>query len=329
MKFNFKREFSNIAVRQKWWFLVFVHSILPRFRSKESGVLSVTPGELEPHGHRKLCIFAHFDRDGMVDDYVLNYLRALMTAGVETIFCSTAQGLPKDDIEKLRPFCRTVIVRRNIGYDFASYRTGLEQAGELSRYDAVILANDSAYGPLCDLTEMFASMENEGADFWSITDSHEFAHHLQSYFLVFNKAVVTSSVFKEFWCVFPNYSHKLAVIAKGEIGLSKLLAGSGFKMSALCETARILKENPDSADLQGTRYIFFRPPFVNQAHYDWKLLVERYGCPFIKIELLRDNPKTIAGVSDWESVIRRVSNYDPELIHNHLLRVKSHAAALS
>lgn len=295
---------------------------LARLRSGKSAVLSITPGLRGPGNRNLLCVFAHFDRDDIVDDHVLHYLGALDAAGAEIIFCSTAEGLGGAEIEKLRPLCGTVIVRRNLGYDFASYRTGLAAAGDLSRYDAVILANDSVYGPLRDLKAIFAAMADKDADFWGITDSTEFGHHLQSYFLVFRKAVATSALFHEFWRRFPDFRAKLSVIAKGELGLSKTLVAGGFRIGALCGTSRILAENPALFDRRAAAQGFLRGKPLNLSHHDWRLLIERYGSPFIKIELLRDNPKSVADVAEWETVARDAGDYDPRLIHNHLRRMR-------
>lgn len=48
----------------------------------------------------------------------------------------------------------------------------------------------------------------------------------------------------------------------------------------------------------------------------------RAGCPFLKIQLLRDNPMRVPDLDDWESVVGEVSSYDLDLIRNHLSRVK-------
>lgn len=294
---------------------------LVRLRPHESAVLSVTPGLRGPGNRNLLCVFAHFDRDDIVDDYVLHYLRSLDAAGAEIIFCSTAEGLGGGEIEKLRPLCGTVIVRRNRGYDFASYRTGLAAAGDLSRYDAVILANDSVYGPLRDLKAVFATMAEKDVDFWGITDSTEFGYHLQSYFLVFRKAVAVSAPFREFWSAFPNFRAKPSVIAKGELGLPNILAAGGFRMGALCEISRIRRENRELFDERQVGQGFLRGKPPNLSHHDWRLLIECYGSPFIKIELLRDNPKSVADAAEWEAVLRNVGDYAPGLINNHLRRM--------
>ena len=52
---------------------------------------------------------------------------------------------------------------------------------------------------------------------------------------------------------------------------------------------------------------------LNPTHFLWGTLIAM-GCPFLKRELLRDNPARIPGVLRWEKVVRSVSDYDPDLI---------------
>ena len=52
----------------------------------------------------------------------------------------------------------------------------------------------------------------------------------------------------------------------------------------------------------------------------WKVLITKYNFPFIKVELLRDNPMGIR-IADYDAVLHRMSSYDIKLITNHLTRM--------
>jgi hypothetical protein len=56
-------------------------------------------------------------------------------------------------------------------------------------------------------------------------------------------------------------------------------------------------------------------------HFDWSRLVRTGTVPFIKVELLRDNPMGIPGIGRWPHVVAE-AGYDPELISAHLARVR-------
>ena len=186
---------APIAEVVKWLILkllVLLDLIRRMVRPEPGRIIESGSGSQDPGARRMLCILAHFDRDGMIDDYVVHYLQALDALGCETVLVSTAAKLDAADIRKILPFCSKYIVKQNIGHDFASWRTGLAAVGDLSRYDRVIIANDSVYGPLQNLSGVFAKMADRKVSFWGITDSLKYGRHLQSYFLVFERGAAQS-----------------------------------------------------------------------------------------------------------------------------------------
>lgn len=294
------------------WFRRLINSV-------EGKVIRSGQGDQSSGSRKTLCVLAHFDRDGVVDDYVVGYLKALDELGCETIFVSTAENLDNESIRKIKPFCSRFIIKRNVGYDFASWRTGLEAAGDLSEYDRLIIANDSVYGPLQDLRKIFAEMDGRDVAFWGITDSLKYGRHLQSYFLVYGKPVLQSGVFAEFWRKLPDYRHKYVVIIQGEVGLSRRLVAAGFDFAAYCPIETVQEVQQTDA---GALTAKFRDPRTSPTHRGWRALM-RAGCPFLKVGLLRDNPMQVPDIDDWETVIGEVSGYDLNLIRNHLARVKA------
>ena len=60
---------------------------------------------------------------------------------------------------------------------------------------------------------------------------------------------------------------------------------------------------------------------VNTTHHFWKEILISGKVPFIKIELLRDNPMKM-DIDDFEHTIQKVSHYDTDLIKNHLTRMR-------
>lgn len=132
-----------------------------------------------------------------------------------------------------------LIERENVGYDFASYRAGLDAVADLSQFDDVVLCNDSFVGPLRPFAQIFAEMAERRVDFWGITASRRIEPHLQSYFLVFRRWVVGSPAFTGFWAAMVPLSHRREVIQRYEIGLSRTLLAAGFAMGSYFEP------NPD------------------------------------------------------------------------------------
>ncbi|MGI9303182.1 MAG: rhamnan synthesis F family protein, partial [Gammaproteobacteria bacterium] len=216
-------------------------------------------------------------------------------------------------------YCTHIVVRENLGYDFGSWRVGFDYAGDLSAYRRLILANDSVYGPLHDLHDLFATMNQRGAEVWGITDSHELKHHLQSYFLVFERAALESPAFREFWRTLPFYRFKRSIIWHCEIGLSRKLSRAELRLAAAHEYISLRNSHPEMILTAERRATFAGP--LNPTRNLWDLLVRDCACPFLKVDVLRDNPENSAAVTNWPQILRSVSNYNPKLIESHLARM--------
>lgn len=287
-----------------------------RLHPNDPKVLRRTDGAVAAGSRDTLCVFAHYDRDGIVDDYVVYYLSKLHGIGCEIVFVTTAGELAKEEIDKIRPYCSKVLERENFGHDFGSWKAGLESVANLKAYDRVIIANDSVYGPIQSLEAVFEKMSGSGADFWGITDSPRYAHHLQSYFVAFERHVVESEAFAKFWQSYSHYKHKNIVVLVGEVGLSRALTRAGFRFAALCPWKDVrlthqVRHRISSAQLAWKS---------NSSHWFWDTLVVDFGCPFLKVQLLRDNPKKISSVDRWIDIISQNTDYDTNLIEDHLSR---------
>jgi len=281
----------------------------------------------------RAIIFVHYDRDNMVDDYVYYYLKELQKNASHFVFVSTAQ-LAEKDMENLSHNCDKVIIRENIGYDFMSYKMGLESF-DYQDYDEVVICNDSVYGPLYPLKHVFDDMHRNPCDFWGITDNTDFSYHLQSYFLVFKKNVIQHNAFKDFWEQVKVLNNKDDIIKKYEVGLTTFLRENkfspavytNFQPTNIQKTSIFLKKFTPSkiftkltAILSGKDKIK-RIGKINTTHHFWKDLLLSGKVPFIKIELLRDNPMKI-DINDFEQIIQKISDYDIQLMTKHLARMK-------
>ena len=148
------------------------------------------------------------------------------------IFVSNSP-LTDGDRDELSSLCSRVLVNNNTGYDFYMWKLGLE-AADLSDYDEVVLMNSSVYGPLFNMEDVFNRMDKLDCDFWGITECFQMQPHIQSYFLVFHKNVVSAPAFLDFWGGILPYANKLQVIQSYEVGLTQWLVESGFKPGVLC-----------------------------------------------------------------------------------------------
>lgn len=288
----------------------------------------------------RAVIFVHYDRDGLVEDYVLFYLRSLRTIFDFVIFISTA-SLSSTEQAKAHAYADIVVVRDNVGYDFCSYKAGLHLLKErgLERYSEVALCNDSVYGPLYPLKDVFKKMDTAAADFWGITDSEDEAPHLQSYFLVFRQQVILSSHFWEFWKKLEVLDNKSEIISRYEIGLTQFLKSKGFTSAAFVNykpyilqayARRIISQPGKVLRLIAHKLIpkwvclmkHLSAPTPNPTLLVWRELIQYEKMPFLKVGLLRNTRKQ-KSVADYPEIIKRFTTYDVGLIKKHLNRVKA------
>lgn len=226
---------------------------------------------------KRICFFCFYDKDGIVDDYVLFYLRALKRLEIQLII--VCNGIlsqnGKKDLEK---FSDCIIIRDNQGFDAWAHKTAIEHIGWdlLENYDEVLITNATIMGPLTPLEDMFDSMENRQLDFWGITKHLSFQknpfnckygytpEHLQSYFIVFRKNVVQSKIFKDFWKDLSPLNTYNEAVGKYEMVLTKTLSDADFTYDSF---------------VNADKYV----PYTKQAIADYPVkIIENDGCPFFK-----------------------------------------------
>jgi rhamnosyltransferase len=285
---------------------------------------------------KRAAIFANFDKDNKVDDYVVYYLQQLKTVCNKIVFVSTSD-LPEDEIARIAGICNSIIKRSNDGHDFMSYKIGLQNLNT-AEYDELIICNDSVYGPFFPLNEMFSAMERRNCSFWGVTESLDVAYHIQSYFMVFKKEVFESACFKKFWRDISVLNDKSDIIGEYEVGLSQTLLENKFKSNIY------ISFSPSYLDfikmILNIKFIFkylrrhyknlqnkiFINPSkkmkkLNPTLSFWEQTMKKHRMPFLKIGLLRDNPYDI-NMKDFESTIKEFSDYNTAYIKRHLDRIQ-------
>lgn len=184
---------------------------------------------------KRAAIFASFNRNNAICNYVIHYLTHLRKVADFIVFvgdfdCNTSQSV------KLHGLVDKCIFGRHFEYDFGSYKRGFEffiNAGFASFFDELIFCNDSCFGPVHDFSWIFYEMSKRNVDFWGLTQSPEFERHIQSYFFTINKAVFTSNEFSHFISGVKREVSVDHVIRNYETKLTRFLSGIGFTWDTL------------------------------------------------------------------------------------------------
>lgn len=262
---------------------------------------------------KRIAIFAHYDKDNIIDDYVIYYLNALKDVAQKIIFVSDCD-LPFEEQNKLQGIVDKVIAYPHGEYDFGSYKSGFLFALEndlLKETDECIFVNDSCYGPFNSLKSVFEEMERKDSDFWALTKNDtgfvfekgkylvRKRPHFQSYFLVLKRKIFLSNLFIDFIKSVKKEKNKFEIIINYEIKLSEILSKNNFKGEGFV--------NID----------FYKP---NLTILKWKDLILKHNMPFLKCSLPRHENLQYTVIKGYEEIIKKISNYPIELIHKNVER---------
>jgi lipopolysaccharide biosynthesis protein len=261
----------------------------------------------------RVCLFVHYDRDGILAPHVLYYLRALRACGFQICLISSNLDMGHADVPALRDVAGTLVLRENGGLDFGAWQDAIG-AGFADGFRHVLLANDSVYGPLRPLAPILDPVFSSDIQAWGMVESQERGWHLQSWFLLLRNDIWRRREIQDVLALPFRGMSKDEIIKAGEIGLGRALQSAG----AVCGAANRTVPPP----------VFprARQP-TNPMHFDWSRLVRTGAVPFIKVELLRDNPMGIPGTQHWPRLVEE-AGYDPDLIATHLARVRPRDAVM-
>lgn len=248
----------------------------------------------------RLTLFSFYDPKNKIDKYVIHYLTELKKVS-DIIFISDGE-LSKKELAKITPLAIHTICERHGEYDFGSYKKGYKKALKLDildNYDALIIANDSCYGPFCELAPIFNKMESQNIDFWGFThNTVDSVPHIQSYFVSLNKKAFLSDAFKDLLFNVIKEEIRKNVVYKYEHGLTKNLTEAGFTFNTFFE------EKPG---------VFLHDPAKN-----WDEMIPK-GFPFLKRMLFTRNTYNLENLNKFKKIISsNFPDYNIKLITENL-----------
>ncbi len=251
----------------------------------------------------RTCLFAHFDRSGRIAPHVLHYLRQLSLCGFRTHVAMSGVAQPHDDDRAaLALLGATPHPRPNRGLDFGAWQD-LVAHGCADGAGTILLANDSVFGPLVPLAPLVAEMEAGMPDVWGMVESREGAWHLQSWFLCLSaRAFAAPAVARVLRQPFRDMG-KAEIVLHGELGLGAAIRAEGLRWAA--------RARPPARRLR-------RLVPGNPMHLDFLSVIRDGSVPFVKVELLRDNPAAVRWVGAWRKAVAASPIFPAEWIDRHL-----------
>jgi glycosyltransferase involved in cell wall biosynthesis len=254
-----------------------LYTLILKGPSKKPFTRYKAEGAVIPDHARPVCLFSSYDDRSIVKESVHHYLQQLKLAGFDTVFISTSAAISASDLKRLANCCIRIISRDNKGYDFYSWKIGLEQYSHYHDHAGLLLANDSVYGPLFPFGDIITRLENSDADIIGMTDNFRYYPHLQSYFIYFKRPVVLSKEFVNFFDDVRNLRFKRTVIRKYEVGLAKVF-DKKFRLMALYPLEKMLNEG---------RNLNFNKSEIDPTFRLWASLIIEFKFPFLKKSLFK------------------------------------------
>ena len=249
----------------------------------------------------RICLFQVCPEDRKLAQYIWYLASKLMKLSSKVVIISNGD---------LNEFDRQIIInkglfvfeRGDIGYDAGAFKEALEKYlgwETIKSFDELILVNDTCYGPLYPLEDVFDYMDkrNPKLDFWSITQQSEYKespyketmtpYHIQPYFCVIRKRMLQSQDIKNYWkrLSFPNNYGE--AIADYELKFTEYFNNRGFLSGAYIDSNEFCVSKDERMP-----YIFFNT---------YRLLSEG-KCPLIKRKSFKYSQDIILSCCSGETV---------------------------
>lgn len=281
---------------------------------------------------RRVCLYAAFDVDGIIDPTAVTYLAEL--SRFADIYYLADCELEEGELDKIAPYTRGAWAIRHGRYDFGSYSmlaTDLVGWDVIDQYDEVMLANDSCW-LVQPLDTVFAKMDATACDWWGLQATYEdfgireFERlgrplalddveeqmrqqdlwrysdfiHVGSYFLVYRRRVMQDPEFRRRLETVAKQRDKTAIILKYEIGFSRYLILGGYHLATFVDG------------------ILPYHPVYRASAFD--LMAE--GFPLLKRQFLYENPFSAPDLRHWkERVLEHAPDADVVAMESNLRRI--------
>lgn len=191
---------------------------------------------------KRIAVFVFYDKDNIVDEYVYFLLKEIKKV-VNCLIVVCNGNIADTDKRRMRVYAEKVIERENIGYDAGAIKDAILYyigINELKKYEELLITNDTIYGPLYPLADVFEKMEEENVDFWGLTQTAK-PRYLHSYFLVVREKMLHSIDFQKFWEQMEYYDYFADVLVFYEQEFTSFFEEKGYGWGSYIKTEKYKK----------------------------------------------------------------------------------------
>ena len=231
-----RRKFEDAAF--KYQCLVDSITSLENPLAKQPQLRCVHPFNFQAHV-KEICLFVSYSPVALIKPHVLHHIKALRSANIAVALVINVYDVNADltHLDTSGLDLSGLYIRENIGFDFGAWAQLYSMLDTTVDPDRLYLVNDSMIGPLSD--HMFEGLMNKihksSADMVGLLGNPTPQFHLQSFFLVFNRSILTDERFQTFfkglWCL----PTKDMVIDFYEVRFTQLIQSWGYVAEPLYE----------------------------------------------------------------------------------------------
>ena len=258
-----------------------------------------------------ITVYVYYDSEGVLREFAKDTIKNLVNFCKDVVVVVNG-SLIDDDAEIIRRIGANLICRENEGYDFSAYKAGIESipVAKMSELDELILCNSSIYGPIFSLNELFQEMRSRSVDFWGITqwcNQAPWPNHIQSYFVVFEKKILSSADFLTYWNELPMMKSWGEAIKYGETQLTPFFSNKGYSWDTYIKESVYLNRHFSPLHTYPDDLVCQRVPFIKRKCFSDKETYEN------QLSLSFGNQ-----AKDTIKVVNEKSSYDTNLIFKDL-----------
>lgn len=290
---------------------------------------------------KKICLYAGYNRNGKIKDYVIFYLKELEKYC--DIYYLADCDMKDDEIKKIIPYVKGAWAKRHGKYDWGSYSELAKNYvgwNIIEKYDELIFANDSNYC-VNNFDKVFDKMDKQNCDFWGLISvgksapgkvvqninvkrrlfASDYPFHLCSFFLAYRKNIIMDFDFRKFIDGIEKMK-KNHIVKYYEIGGTTFLMDKGYNVKSFIE--KFYPTHPVytkySIQLLKQGYPLLKVMFVNDNTYECFIdrlnrLLKKIGLEF-DIFFIKDNVRK-KEIKDFQTS----EAYKTTFLHKKILKV--------
>lgn len=244
---------------------------------------------------KKYLIIAHYHKTGLIRKDLINLIKSFKKSFDKILFISTK--LKKSERKKIEKYS-IVFVRRNTGYDFYSYKVGIEYLLKRSSYkkkNILLIASSLFYLRPNKLLKEINNIKNLDDKIFTLSKSWEIKEHLQSDMFYFSMNLFQNKLFLRWWKKIKKIKSRQSIIENYELKFLEKLREFNIEGKTLfLDNINDYPKNLTRKLLQKIKNIFFKEIKIykkNPTHFYWEKIYKKFG--LIKIDLIKTNPHNV------------------------------------